>query len=187
MNHVSVVFRKLSVRFARDDELVPCLTERQKFYIKWHATRTSRSVSYFLMSALLIARTKIGWQVTSCREIFEIGFPPLIPGKTTTLPANRATKEPRCGSFEATHSRNGKHRDRVPFFGSMENVSCRAELLQRLIGFPFVSGRRKECALVRQTLDTFVLRIYGIAQFHDHPGDRGDAEIWSRITRIPLL
>ena len=61
-------------------------------------------------------------QVTNYKEIFEIGSPLLIHGKTTTLPASRITKGLPRGLSNATHFRNGRHPGRVPFFGSMENV-----------------------------------------------------------------
>jgi len=103
--------------------LVSCLTERQKSYTKWHATRTSRNVSHFLTLAVLTGSTEIGLQATNCREIFEIGSLLLIHGKITTLLASRATKGRRRGSSKATCSRNGKHPGQVPFFGSTGNVS----------------------------------------------------------------
>src|SRR5579863_5135099 len=86
-------------------------------------TWTSRNVSYFLILPLLTRSTEIGWQVTSCGEIFEIGSFPLIHGKTTILPVNRTTRGLQRGFFKATRIRNGKHPDRVHFYGYMGNVS----------------------------------------------------------------
>jgi len=81
-----MVFGKPSVSFVGDKELVRCLTEHQKSYIKWRATRTSQNVSYFLMFPLLTRRAKTVWQVISYGEGFKAGFHPLIHGKITTLP-----------------------------------------------------------------------------------------------------
>ena len=44
------------------------------------------------------------------------------------LPANRNTKGPRNGSSKVTRSWNGRHPDRVPYSGSMGNVSCHTAL-----------------------------------------------------------
>ena len=84
---------------------------------------------FFLKLPLLTGSTEIVWQATSYRGIFENGSLPLILGKTTTLPANRTTKGLRHGSFKATRSRNGKHQDQVPFYGSTGNVSRRPALM----------------------------------------------------------
>jgi hypothetical protein len=102
MNHLSGVSRKLSACFVDDSELVPCLTERQRSYIKWRSTRTSRSVRYFLTLTLLTGSIEIGWQVTNYREIFETGSLPLTHEKITTLLASRTTKGRRRGSSKAT-------------------------------------------------------------------------------------
>jgi hypothetical protein len=94
--------------------------------------------------------TEIVWQVTSCSKIFEIGSLPPIHGKITTLPVGLGTLGPGRGSFKATCSQNGRPLDQIPFYGSMGNVSCRPALTHsRLMVFPFRSGRRKECTLVR--------------------------------------
>jgi hypothetical protein len=112
----------------------------------------------------LIGNTEISRQVTSYREIYEVGSLLLIHGKTTTLPANRTTKGPRHGSFKGTHSRNGKYRDQIHFCGSTGSVSGRMALsvLQRLMALPFSSGCRQECSLVREKFDILVLRTYGV-------------------------
>jgi hypothetical protein len=42
--------------------------------------------------ALVIAKTEIIWQVTSCKQIFENGSLLPIHGKISMQPANRGTK-----------------------------------------------------------------------------------------------
>jgi hypothetical protein len=94
--------------------------------------------------------TEIVWQVTSCSKIFEVGSLPPIHGKITTLPADRGTVGLGRGSFKATCSQNGRHLDQIPFYGFTGNVSCCPTLTHsRLMVFPFRSGRREECTLVR--------------------------------------
>jgi hypothetical protein len=68
-------------------------------------------------------------------------------------------------------------------------VSCRLvpTFSKRLIIFLPRSGRRKECSLVCGASDTFFSIIYGVDQFHDHPGDRVNAKMRACITRILLL
>ena len=102
-------------------------------------------MSYFLTLTLLTGSTEIGWQVTNYREIFEIGSLPLTHPKITTLLASRTTKGRRRGSSKATFSRNGKHPDRVPFCGSMGNVSCLLVLMlsQKLMVSILVAGSGK--------------------------------------------
>jgi hypothetical protein len=99
----------------------------------------------FLTFAIPYRNIEIGRQVTSCREIFEIGSLRLIHGKITKFPTNRASKGPQHGSFKETRSRNGKRRDQIRFCGSMGNVSCRLVLAlsQRLIASPSVAGSGK--------------------------------------------
>jgi hypothetical protein len=103
------------------------------------------------MSPPLPGLAVIVLQVTSCGKISAIGSLLLIRGRITTLPANRTTKGPRHGSFKATRSQNGSHRDRVRFYGSTENVSCRMALTlsQGLIVSPLRSGLREKRTLVR--------------------------------------
>ena len=85
---------------------------------------------------------KILSQVTSCGGIFDVGSPPLIHGKITTLPSNCDKTRQARGSLMAIHSRNGKHQDQVPSYGYMGNVSCHPALTlsQRLMVLPFVAG-----------------------------------------------
>ena len=75
------------------------------------------------MWPLLIRSAENSWQVRSCREILTLGSPPLTHGKITTLHVNCITRGPQHGSFKAERSQNGKHLDRVPFYGYMGNVS----------------------------------------------------------------
>ena len=127
--------------------------------------------------------------MTRYRETFEIGSLLLINGKITTLLVNHITKGPQRGLSKARRSLNGNHPDRVLFYGYMASVSHRPVLFRKdLIILTFRSGFRKERALVRLSLAIDdALKTYGTGQFHDHRGDRGDAQIWARVTRIPLL
>jgi hypothetical protein len=70
----------------------------------------------------------------------------------------------------------------------MGNVSYRrtVTLFQTLIISSY-SGRGKERSLVCLLFDILVSRTYRFEQFHNHRGDRGDAEIWARLTRYVLL
>jgi len=99
---------------------------------------------------LLTGSTEVAWKVTSCREIFEIGYLLQNRGKIIILLVNRVMKGRQRGSLNATHSGNGTHPDRVRSYGFMGNVSCYLALLlsQRLIILSFRSGLGKECALV---------------------------------------
>src|SRR6266851_442602 len=118
--------------------------------MKWRATLTSRIVSYLTL-ALLPGSAEIVWQVTSYREIFDVGSLLLIHGKITILRSDRGTAGRRHGSFKATYSRNGKYPERVPSYGSTGNVSCHPAFnsSQRLMDFPLRSGLWEECTLVR--------------------------------------
>src|SRR6266851_937659 len=118
--------------------------------MKWRATLTSRIVS-FLTLALLRGSAEIVWQVTSYREISDVGSLLLIHGKITILPSNRGTAGRRHGSFKARYSRNGKYPERVPSYGSMGNVRCHPGFnpSERLMVFPLRSWLWEECTLVR--------------------------------------
>ena len=123
-------------------------------------------------------------QVTGYNGISKGGSPPLIRGAITTWPAKPGTTGLGHGSSMAAYSWNGKHLDRVPYYGYMVNVSCHSllTLSLRLITFPFGSGVWKEYNLVGQLASISVLRTYGVGQFENHRRDRVNAEIWARIT-----
>ena len=91
------------------------------------------------------------WQVTNCREIFDVGSLRLTHGNITTPPSNRGRVALGHGSLTATRSRNGKQPDRALSYGFTGNVSCPPALTrwQRLMNFPFRSGLWEECTLVR--------------------------------------
>ena len=74
-------------------------------------------------------------QVNSCEMLSYVGLSPLIRPQITTWPPNRCITGLGLGSLTATCSRNGKHLDRVPYYGYMGSVSCRPllTLLLRLI------------------------------------------------------
>ena len=74
-------------------------------------------------TVIVIAKTEILWQVTSYKHIFENGSLLLIHGKIRIPRANGGTKRPRCGSFRATLSQNGRRLERNPFCGCMGKVS----------------------------------------------------------------
>jgi hypothetical protein len=76
----------------------------------------------FVMSPLVAGITEILWQVTSYREIFNVGSLPPIHGKITTLPRNHGTVVLGHGSFKVTRSQSGGTPDRAHYYGSMENV-----------------------------------------------------------------
>jgi hypothetical protein len=105
------------------------------------------------MSQLLTGITDIVWQVTSCSEIFSVGFHRLIHGKITTSPANRGIAELESGSFKGKRSRNGRHLERDRFYGSTANVSRHpaVTLSQTLMDFRlrYSSWIWKKRALVR--------------------------------------
>jgi hypothetical protein len=105
------------------------------------------------MAQLLTGITEIVRQVTSCKEIFNVGCHRLIHGKITTLPADRGIAEPESGSLKGIRSPNGRLLEWVQFYGSMANVSCRpaVTLSPRLMDFPLTasSGIWKKRALVR--------------------------------------
>jgi hypothetical protein len=103
------------------------------------------------MLALLPESAEIVWQVTSYREIFDVGSLLLIHGKITILPSNRGIAGRQHGSFKATYSRNGKYPEQVPSYGSTGNVRCHPAFnpSQRLMVFPLRSGLWEECTLVR--------------------------------------
>ena len=84
-------------------------------------------------------------QVRSCSKTFKAGSLPLIHGKITTSPGNRATTGPRSGSFMGTRSRNGNCPDRVRFYGFMANVRylSPSHISQTLMTSPFVAGAGK--------------------------------------------
>ncbi len=98
--------------------------------------------------------------MTSYKGIFEVGSLPPIHGKITISPRNRDTVGLEHGLFKETRSQNGKHLERVRFYGSMGKVSrCLAlTLFYRLMIFPFRSGRRKECTMVHQPVNIFFLK-----------------------------
>jgi hypothetical protein len=89
--------------------------------------------------------TEIVLQVTSCREIFEVGCLHLIHGKISTSPMNRGTAGPGHGSLKVTQSQNGKNPDRVHYYGFMGNVGRHPVLAlsQTLMVFPFIAGAGK--------------------------------------------
>jgi hypothetical protein len=107
---------------------------------------------------LLTEVTEIIWQVTSYSTMFEVGSPHLIHGKTTILPVDHDTPELRRGLLKAVPSRNGNLLDQDPFYGFMGNVSPpTSTLFQGLMAFAPDSRRGKECPLVSQSFDIFVL------------------------------
>ena len=77
---------------------------------------------------VIIADIVTVWQVKSCDKIFVAGCLRLTHGKITILLAHRGIPGPGRGSFKATRSQNGRHPDRVHFYGFMGNVSFRPEL-----------------------------------------------------------
>jgi hypothetical protein len=112
----------------------------------------SQNVRYHMtLASLLHISAEIVSQVTNCCVIFELGSLPLILGKITTSLAKHGTVRPGHGSLMAARSQNGKTPDGVLSCGSMENVSYNLALIlsQKLIVIPFLSGRWKECPLVR--------------------------------------
>jgi hypothetical protein len=100
---------------------------------------------------LQIGSAEVAFQVISFIKIFDVGFPPLIQGKTIVSPVNRTMKGPQRGSLKATCSQNGKRKEAIVCYGYMGNVSPRPALTisAKLIAFPFRSRRREECYLVR--------------------------------------
>ncbi len=102
------------------------------------------------MLVLLPGSAEIVWQVTSYREIFNVGSLLLIYGKITILPSDRGTVGRWHGLFKATYSWNGKYLEQVPSYGSMENIGCHPAFnsLQRLMVFPLRSGLWEECTVV---------------------------------------
>jgi hypothetical protein len=97
------------------------------------------------MLPLLTENAEILWQVTRGSGILKIGSPPPTHGKITTSLADCGTAGLGRGSLEATPSLNGNVLDRVPYYGSMGNVSCPPVLMhsQRLMVIPFVAGTGK--------------------------------------------
>ena len=131
---MSMMSANLVVCFVTNNKLVLCLTECQRSYIKWRATRTRTggNVSFFFpVLTLQTGGAEIAFQVTSCRAIFENGSLPLILEKTIRLPVNRIMKEPLRGSLKARCSRNGKHLDKILFFGYTGNVSTQRSPFSR--------------------------------------------------------
>ena len=131
-------------------------------------------------------------QVTNCSKIFPVGSLPLIRGKTTILPSDRGTTGPGRGSFEGTHSRNGKRMDQNPFYGYMANVCVRPSLSLRshgrTDGLTFLAaGAGKSVLWYVGPLIVCLLEAYGVPQFHNHRGDQDHARIRTRITRYVLL
>ena len=95
------------------------------------------------------------WQVTSCWVRFEVGWLPQTHGKITTLVASRGIARLARGSLTAAHSSNGKHLDRVRYFGYTGNVSLPPIATffgQNLIGYSFDSWRWQERTLVSHPL-----------------------------------
>jgi hypothetical protein len=152
-------------------------------------TRTSRNVSYSQTSRLLTRVTQIVRQVTSCRGISNAGSHPLIRGKITTSPADRATAEPGSGSFKGTRSRNGRHQERALFYGSMANVSrqpCSYSFIEA-DDLLLLAGSGKSvlwCVNLRIVSFRELTISY---QFHDYRDDRDDVQIWARIACYLLL
>ena len=90
--------------------------------------------------------------MTSYRGAFNIGSLPPIHGKIITSRMDRDTSGLGHGSFKVTRSQNGKHLDRVHYFGFMGNVGCPWALILcrdlALMVSPFRSWGRQECPLV---------------------------------------
>jgi len=121
-----MVYEKPSVRFDVDGEHALCelclSTVRNPSQNGEQQEQIETSVSFDYCRYGQDGSVDIVLQVINYKKIFEIGSPPLIHGKITTLPASRITKGLQCGLSKATRSWNGRHPDRVPFCGSMGNV-----------------------------------------------------------------
>lgn len=91
--------------------------------------RHEQSETSAIVRQILMGNTENVRQVTSYREIFNVGSHPQIHSQTTISPTSHDTSRPGRGSFEATHSQNGKHPDQVHFFGYMGAVCSRQHLL----------------------------------------------------------
>jgi hypothetical protein len=115
-----------------------------------NVNKSKRSLSHSV-AITESGRAEIVWQVTNYGMIFIAGSHPLIHGKVSISPANHGTPTPGRGSLVVPHFQNGKNLGRVPFSGSMANVSdCSAlRLSQILMASPFYSGRWQERYLVR--------------------------------------
>jgi hypothetical protein len=113
--------------------------------------------------------TEIVWQVTSCGEISKFGSHPLIHGKTTISPVDHGTVEQGHGSFKRRYSWSGKNPDRVPFCGSMANVSRPSTYpFVGTDGFSLLAGSGKS-VLWYVNPSIFVTRTYeGVGQFDNH-------------------
>lgn len=75
----------------------------------------------FLLPTWLTGKLKQS-QVRKCRERFESGSLLQIHGETTTLLANRTTKERRDGSWMVIHLQIGNLLAQIRFYGFMGNV-----------------------------------------------------------------
>ena len=118
--------------------------------MKWRAVWINRNVSDILIFPLPSEDAEIACQVINYCKIFEIGFPPLILGKTTTSPTIHAMKGQQHGLFRAILSQNGNHPGQVLFSGYMANVSRCPELYLTPMLTTFLFSRsREKCDLVR--------------------------------------